>query len=122
MSRKRGSGSVYRQPGCKTWSIKFYQNGRCVRESTGLADYQAARQRLNQRLGKIASGEIVDVQLERVSVSQLADETLRDYRINGKKSIADAEARWRLHLSPVFGHLRAVHVTTKALNDYVDKR
>jgi hypothetical protein len=48
MGRKRGAGSLYRQPGCKTWSIKFYQNGKCVRESTGLIDYQAARQKLNQ--------------------------------------------------------------------------
>jgi integrase len=122
MSRKRGAGSLYRQPGCKTWSIKFYQNGKCVRESTGLTDYQAARQKLNQRLGQIAAGEAVDVRLERVSVSQLAEEMLRDYRINGKKSIDDAEARWRLHLSPIFGHLRAVHVTTQALNEYVDAR
>jgi integrase len=122
MSRKRGTGSVYRQPGCKTWSIKFYQNGKCIREATGLTDYQAARQKLNQRLGKIAAGEVVDVQSERVSVKDLADETLRDYRINGKKSVADAEARWRLHLGPVFGHLRAMHVTTQALNEYVDTR
>lgn len=122
MSRKRGTGSLYRQPGCKTWSVKFYQNGKCIRESTGLTDYQAARQKLNQRLGQLASGEAVDVRLERVSVADLADEALRDYRINGKKSLGHAQARWKRHLAPVFGHLRAAHVTTQALNQYVDGR
>ncbi|HET9741746.1 MAG TPA: tyrosine-type recombinase/integrase [Terriglobales bacterium] len=122
MSKKRGAGSLYRQPGCKTWMISFYQNGKQVRESTGQTDYQAARQKLNQRLGKIAAGEVVDVRLERVSVKDLADEVLRDYRINSKKSIDDVEARWRLHIEPVFGHLRAMHVTTQALNQYVDAR
>ena len=41
--------------------------------------------------------------MERITVAELADDFLRDYRINERKSIDDAEARWKLHLKPFFG-------------------
>jgi integrase len=47
---------------------------------------------------------------------------VRDYRINGRKSLADAEARWNHHLKPFFGSMRAVDVTSEQLARYVDKR
>src|SRR5262249_2655820 len=122
MSRRRGTGSIYKRPGCKTWTIKFYQNGRCLRESTGETDYKAAGQNLNQRLGQIANGAAVDLHLERVSVSDLAQDLIRDYRVNGRKSIGHVEARWKLHLQPFLGHLRAATISTNSLNQYVDHR
>ena len=61
-------------------------------------------------------------QLERTKVDELADMFVRDYRINGKKSIDDAEARWTRHLKPFFGGMRAVDVTSEQLGRYVDKR
>src|SRR5262245_47654595 len=119
MSRRRGTGSIYKRPGCKTWTIKFYQNGRCLRESTGETDYQTERQKLNQRLGKVADGVVVDLHLERISVADLAQDLTRDYRVNGRKSTGDVEARWKLHLEPFLGHLRAVQISTNTLNQYV---
>jgi len=47
---------------------------------------------------------------------------LRDYRINGRKSIDDVEARWKYHLKPFFGGMRALDVTSEQLARYVDKR
>jgi site-specific recombinase XerD len=47
---------------------------------------------------------------------------VRDYRINGKKSLEDADARWKRHLKPFFGSMRAVDVTSEQLARYVDKR
>jgi integrase len=122
MSRRYGTGSVYKRSGCKTWTIKFYQNGRCIRESTGEIDYQAARQKLNSRLGQIANGAAVDLHLDRVSVADLAQDLIRDYRVNGRKSIGHVEARWELHLQPFLGHLRAAQISTNTLNQYVDHR
>ncbi len=120
--RRRGSGSIYQQPGCETWTISYYSGGRKIRESTGTTNYNEARQKLNQKLGKVANGEIVQVKLDRISVADLVEDLLRDYRVNGKKSAAFAEARWKLHLAPVFGHLKAVQVSTQTLNIYVDQR
>jgi integrase len=122
MSRRRGTGHIYQQRGCKTWSIKFYQNGRCIRESTNTDDYQAARQKLNIRLGQVGKGEIVRPHLERTTVRDLAKDFLRDYRVNGKRSIGHAETRWRLHLEPFFGSTCAALVDSDTINMYVDTR
>ena len=83
MSRRRGSGSIYQLPGCKTWTIQYYRNGKSVKESTGLTDYQAARQQLNRRLHEVAEGTYVGPKVERIQVEQLGELLLRDYRIQG---------------------------------------
>jgi site-specific recombinase XerD len=77
---------------------------------------------LKQRLGEIAAGTFVGTHAAKVKVSELADDFLRDYRINGKRSIADAEARWKHHLEPFFGFRRASDVSSTLIARYVDKR
>src|SRR5437868_15146120 len=59
--------------------------------------------------------------LERTKVDELAVMFVRDYRINSRKSLADAETRWNRHLKPFFGGMRAVDVTSEQLARYVDK-
>lgn len=71
MSRRRGAGTIYKQPRCSTWTIQFYKNGKRIPEATGEADYAAARQTLNQRLGAIAKGEFVERDRKPVLVSEL---------------------------------------------------
>ena len=122
MSRRRGSGSIYQQSGCKTWTIQFYRDHRIVREATGLKDYQAARQLLNRRLNEVAEGTYAGPKLERVRVDDLAALILRDYRINKRKSQDDLQARWDLHLQPFFGHLRAIDISSILIDAYVDGR
>ena len=61
-------------------------------------------------------------QLERTKVDELAAMFLRDYRINGRKSLSDAEARWKYHLKPFFGGMRAIDLSSEQLARYVDKR
>jgi integrase len=104
------------------WWIKYYRHGRAFRESTKTTDENKARKVLNTRLAEINQGTFMGPQLERTKVDELADMFVRDYRINGKKSIDDAEARWNRHLKPFFGSMRAVDVTSEQLARYVDKR
>ncbi|MFZ0317634.1 MAG: hypothetical protein WAL56_00800 [Candidatus Sulfotelmatobacter sp.] len=47
---------------------------------------------------------------------------MRDYRINGKKSLDDVEARRKLHLKPFFGELRAIDISSDLVARYVDQR
>jgi hypothetical protein len=35
-------------------------------------------------------------------VTELAEDLLLNYRINGRKSIDDVSARWRIHIGPFF--------------------
>jgi hypothetical protein len=61
---------------------------------------------LKVRLAEITSGTFVGPQAERVRVEELADDLLREYRINGRKSMDDVETRWKLHLKSFFGVMR----------------
>jgi integrase len=122
MRRPRGTGRIYQQKGSSVWWIKFYRNGEPFRESTGTSDKRKAIRALNQRLAEVTTGKFLGPVIERVGIEELAEGFLRDYRINGKSSLDDAEARWRLHIQPFFGSLRASQVTSSLLNAYVDKR
>ena len=122
MSRPRGTGSIYLQKGSSVWWIKYYRNGRPYRESTHTPDLGKAKQFLKQRLAEITTGNFCGPRAERIRVEELAEDFLRDYRINGRKSISDAEGRWRLHLKPFFGNLRAVEVSSDLVARYVDDR
>jgi integrase len=120
--RQRGTGSVYRQPGSRNLWIKYYKNGRAFRESTHTGDRRKAEQKLKQRLAEIATGQFIGLRVERILVSDLADDFLRDYRINGRKSLDDAESRWNLHLKPYFGMFKVVEISSDLVARYVDKR
>lgn len=122
MTRPRGSGSIYLREGSSVWWIQYYRNGKMHRESTKTTDKRKATRMLGHRLGEIAIGIFVGPKVDRVRISELAEDFLRDYRINGKASIYDAEARWRLHIEPFFGEVRASAVTSELLNRYVDHR
>lgn len=122
MARPRGTGSIYLQKGSAIWWVKYYRNGKPYRESTHTPDEGKAKQFLKRRLAEITTGNFSGPRAERIRVEELAEDFLRDYRINGKKSLPDAEARWRLHLKPFFGHLRAVEVSSDLVSRYVDER
>lgn len=122
MRRPRGTGRIYQPKGSSVWWIKFYRNGVPFRESTGTPDKRKATRALNQRLAEVTTGKFLGPNIEKMSIEELAEDFLRDYRINGKSSIDDAEARWRIHLQPFFGTLRVAQVTSSLLNAYVDQR
>ena len=122
MARTRGSGTLYKQKDSTVWWCQYYRNGKCFRESTKQRDKSEAQKFLNNRMGEIATGTFAGPQIERVQVAELAEEFLRDYRINERKSLDDVKARWELHLKPFFGHLRGSEVTSDLVSRYVDQR
>ena len=56
-------------------------------------------------MAAISTGTYVSPKLEKALVSELADDLVREYRINDRKSIEDLKVRWELHLKPFFGAL-----------------
>jgi integrase len=120
--RKRGAGRIYKQPNCSLYYISYYHNGRRVRESTGTDNFGIARQKLNAKLGQMATGTFVGAHVERVKVKELAEPFFRDQRVNERKGQKHAKRRWENHLEPFFGERRVVDVGTDALNQYVDAR
>jgi integrase len=106
----------------KVYWVKYYRNGKAFAESAKTTDHEKAEKFLQRRLAQVITGTFVGPRVEKIRVAELAEDFLRDYRINGKKSLDDAETRWTLHLKPLFGHLRAVQVSTDHFNRYVDDR
>lgn len=122
MPRTRGSGSIYKQKGSAVYWVKYYRNGKPFRETTRTTNRQEANDFLKQRLGEIATGNFYGPLTERVTVAELAEDFLRDYRINERRSLDDVEARWKLHLCPFFGHMKACEVSSDLVARYVDSR
>jgi len=59
---------------------------------------------------------------ERIGLEELADDFLREHRINGRKSDDDAEARWDIHLKPFFGALGPDEISSSLLTKYIEFR
>lgn len=129
--RPRGTGSVY--PRGDIFWIKYSRNGRSYCESSRSAakvlgvkwtpSHTLAEKLLGRRLGEVTTGSFLPPAVERITVEDLVDDVFRDYRINDRKSLEDAEARWKLHLQPVFGHVRAADLCrSDGLSRYIDQR
>src|SRR5882672_7052161 len=109
---KHGSGSVYRRG--KTYWLKFYKDGQAIYESAKTSDKAEARRVLQSRMGQLADGRYAGPAAERITFDDLAEMVLKDYSVNGKKSLPDTEARIRLHLRPFFGGNKKAQKITSA--------
>jgi integrase len=103
------------------WWLKYRANGRIIRESSGTEKEQEAKRLLKLREGAATEGRPVIPRVERVTVSDLAEDLKRDYQANGRRS-ADRLAFSLDHLLPFFGSRRAVHLTVADVNAYVTRR
>lgn len=121
IKRRRGTGRIYKQRGCKLWYIQYYKGRKRIRESTGSTDRRVAEQKLKQKLAQIITGTFVAPEVERIRVDELFQPYIDDLRMQGKRT-THPQRRWKLHLEPFFGGLRAVSVGTDLLNRYVNSR
>ena len=111
-------GTVYRRG--RIWWIKYYRHGKPFRESTKSLRVSDARRLLRRREGEIATGHALAK--ERLSFEELAEDFLDDYRANNRKSLRWAERRLQQHLTPFFGGLQAIDITTDVVRGYVVSR
>ncbi len=105
----------------KTWWIKYYHNGEMVRESSGSGKKMIAKELLAKREADIAYGRTPGVHFEKVLFKDLAEDFLRDYRINKKRSLARADLCVR-KLKRSFGRDSVPAITTPRINQYIEKR
>src|SRR5215469_15070117 len=120
--RPKGTGSIYQRPDSAIYWLKYSRNGKPYRESSGTTDRRKAERKLKERLAEIMSGTFIGPKSEKIKVAELAEDFLREYRINERKSIDDVTARWNLHLEPYFGARKAVDVSSDLIARYVDAR
>jgi integrase len=120
--RPKGTGSIYQRPDSAVFWLKYSRHGKPYRESSGTTDRRKAERMLKVRLSEITTGTFIGPQAEKIKVAELAEDFLREYRINERKSIDDATTRWKLHLEPFFGARKAIDVSSDLIARYVDAR
>ncbi|MBW1800958.1 MAG: site-specific integrase [Deltaproteobacteria bacterium] len=112
-------GCIYKR-GNIYW-VKYYRNGRPYRESSKSTKHADAKRLLNKRQGEIAQGKLPGIYFDRVRFDELAEDFLRDYRLNQKKSIVRAE-RSVNHLKKYFEGNRVPEITTPRIEMYIEDR
>jgi integrase len=60
--------------------------------------------------------------MSRITMGELLDDLLTDYRVNDKATLQKQEGVRKTHLTPYFGHRRACQITTADVRKYVDGR
>lgn len=78
---------------------------------------------MRQRIYEASQGLVPEPSATcKLTVTNLYGALEREYQINGRKSLDDLKARWKLHLAPFFGFMRPVNVSTDLVSRYIDKR
>src|SRR5437867_2364354 len=121
--RRRGDGYIYQRENSANWWICYYFRGRPRRESSYSTDPAIAQKKLDTKVKELWAAKqglaAFVPKAEKVFVDELLDELEKDYKLNGGRALA----QFRSHLKPIrkaFGDMRAVNVTPKAIDDYID--
>src|SRR5262249_48879031 len=130
MKRKKGDGSVFQRGA--VWWIKYYRNGKPYRETSGSDKESDARKLLKKRQGEIALGRFIGPEAERVTIRELAEDYLNDYRVNGRKSLDKAVRTVKRNdadgnekdsvLMAYFGDCKAHSIGADAIKKYTAQR
>ena len=112
-------GSLYQRG--TIWWVKYYRNGRPIRESSHSAKKIIARKLLERRKGKISLGLTPGSIFSKVNFNEFAEGLLRDYRINHKKSLKRADLSIRT-LKRHFSGMKAIQITTPVIKKYILQR
>lgn len=92
-------GQLY-QRGRVFW-VKFYVNGRPIRESTGTDKQQEAQRFLKQREGRVAVGLPVLPRADRIRFEEIQADLRQHYQATGSRDIKEYDRRVK-HLSGAF--------------------
>ena len=121
MKRQRGTGSIYLQRGSSIWSYQIWINGKRERGSTGCRNKREAESFIRRKLAEYSVG-LSSRESEKVTVKELVEDALLRNKNNGNKTVEDDESRWRNHLQPFFGRLRATQVSSDLIDRYIERR
>src|SRR2546426_7538479 len=114
-----GLGSIYRRG--DRWAIEFWKDGVQHRESARTSSEQEAIAHLRKRVDELAQNRYVGPRAERVTVEDLLALVTQDYATTGNRSSRTLKFRVAA-LESELGHLRAVAVSSGAIEAYKSKR
>ncbi len=119
---KKQRGVFEKMPGSGVWWVRYTDAaGKLRREKAG--SKSAAITLYSKRKIQVLEGVKLPENLRSVlHVADLAPALLRDYEVNGRKSLDSVERRLRKHVLPFFGEMPANEVGTDQINSYIAAR
>src|SRR5262245_4776052 len=124
---KRRAGHLYRRG--DVWWVKYYVNGRPSYESTGLkcrdekgrkVNETEAGRILNERLGRIATGQPILPRADRVRYPEVAADLREHYKATGERDTEEVEYRLA-HLDAFFTPYRLADIGPVTITRYIIK-
>jgi hypothetical protein len=114
-------GSLYRRGA--VWWIKYYVDGRPMRESTGFTKEKAARNELKKREGRAASGQPILPRADRIRYDEIAEDLRTHYKTARTDRVVPRWAQASLaRLDAFFTGWRVVTITPALGGEYVRAR
>ena len=101
--------------------MKYYENGRPRRESTGTAKETEARRFLKEHEGRVATGQPILRRADRIRYEEVAQELRQHYCLTKSRDVEKAEDRLK-HLDAFFAGKRVVTIGSADITAYVAKR
>lgn len=105
----------------KIWHIDTCIRGRRIRESCETEDRNQALSILRQRQVELDQRGPVAVRTPKLTFDDLARDFIRDYEVNGKRSLGKAK-KSVAYLAQFFGGYRALNITTQGVRVYIENR
>jgi integrase len=112
-------GTIYKRG--NTYWLQYYRNGKPYRESVKSKKEVDAKRLLKKREGEISEGKLPGIYFKRIRFDELAEDYLREYRVNQRKSIIRAERSVR-QLNKYFEGFKIPQITTPKIQDYIETR
>jgi integrase len=112
-------GSLYQRG--EIWWVKYYENGRPRRESTGTTKETEARRFLKEREGRVATGQPILQRADRIRYEEVAQDLRQHYHMTGSRDLKEAEDRLK-HLDAFFAGKRVATIGSADITTYVAKR
>lgn len=104
----------------RIWWLKFYDNGKEIRQSSQTHDYNAAKRKLKELEGKIAEGK--PLPNNRLLFGELLDDVIRDYQSRRRKSMSTTVQRIEKNVRPPLGHLKVKDISNSVIRNYLNQR
>ncbi len=108
----------------RTWSARYYVNGRRIELSTGTNDKAEALTFLRKKMAEVHEQRNMSAHPERVRMGQLFDLLLETYRRKERRSTYDVERKIEKKngLRAYFGNIRAIDLNSAVIAGYIHKR